>query len=66
MDKKSFEDNLAILNEMSEKIRSGNLTLDEGLKCYKEGMQSYKECMQMLEETKLQIEKVIGGDENDG
>lgn len=66
MDKMSFEDNLAILNEMSEKIRSGNLTLEESLKCYKDGMQGYKECMKMLEETKLEIEKVIEGDENDG
>lgn len=66
MNKMSFEDNLAILNQMSEKIRSGNLTLEESLKCYKEGMESYKECMKMLEETKLEIEKVIGGDEQDG
>lgn len=66
MDKMSFEDNLAILNEMSEKIRSGNLTLEESLKCYKDGMQGYKECMKMLEETKLEIEKVIEGDEKDG
>lgn len=66
MDKISFEDNLKILNQMSEKIRSGNLTLEESLKCYKDGMQCYKECMKMLEETKLEIEKVIEGDENDG
>lgn len=66
MNKMSFEDNLEILNQMSEKIRSGNLTLEESLKCYKEGMESYKECMKMLEETKLEIEKVIGGDEQDG
>lgn len=66
MNKMSFEDNLEILNQMSEKIRSGNLMLEESLKCYKEGMESYKECMKMLEETKLEIEKVIGGDEQDG
>lgn len=66
MDKMSFEEHLAILNEMSEKIRSGNLTLEESLKCYKDGIKSYKECMKMLEETKLEIEKVIGGDEQDG
>lgn len=66
MDKMGFEENLAILNEMSEKIRSGNLTLEESLKCYKDGMESYKKCMKMLEETKLEIEKVIGGDEQDG
>lgn len=66
MNKMSFEDNLEILNQMSEKIRSGNLTLEESLKCYKQGMESYKECMKMLEETKLEIEKVIGGDEQDG
>lgn len=66
MNKMSFEDNLEILNQMSEKIRLGNLTLEESLKCYKEGMESYKECMKMLEETKLEIEKVIGGDEQDG
>lgn len=66
MDKISFEDNLKILNQMSEKIRSGNLTLEESLKCYKDGMESYKECMNMLEETKLEIEKVMGGDEQDG
>ncbi|KGF08981.1 hypothetical protein HMPREF1635_05555 [Clostridiales bacterium S5-A14a] len=65
MDKKSFEDNLANLTEMSEKIRAGNLSLEEGLKCYKDGMQSYKACMNMLEETKLEIEKVIEGDDND-
>ena len=66
MKKMSFEDNLEILNQMSEKIRSGNLTLEESLKCYKQGMESYKECMKMLEETKLEIEKVMGGDEQDG
>lgn len=66
MNKINFEDNLKILNQMSEQIRSGNLTLEESLKCYKDGMQSYKECMKMLDETKLEIEKVIGGDEKDG
>lgn len=66
MDKMSFEENLAILNEMSEKIRSGNLTLEESLKCYKDGMQGYKECMKILEETKLEIETVIEGDKKDG
>ena len=66
MNKMSFEDNLEVLNQMSEKIRSGNLTLEESLKCYKDGMESYKKCMKMLEETKLEIEKVIEGDENDG
>lgn len=66
MDKMSFEENLAILNEMSEKIRSGNLTLEESLKCYKNGMQGYKECMKILEETKLEIETVIEGDKKDG
>lgn len=66
MNKLSFEDNLAILNEMSEKIRSGNLTLEESLKCYKDGMQGYNECMKILEETKLEIENVIEGDEKDG
>ena len=66
MNKMSFENNLEFLNQMSEKIRSGNLTLEESLKCYKEGMESYKECMKKLEETKLEIEKVIGGDEQDG
>ncbi|MFR5262881.1 MAG: exodeoxyribonuclease VII small subunit [Christensenellales bacterium] len=66
MDKISFEDNLKILNQMSEKIRSGNLTLEESLKCYKDGMERYKECMKILEETKLEIETVIEGDEKDG
>lgn len=66
MNKMSFEDNLEILNQMSKKIRSGNLTLEESLKCYKEGMESYKECMKILEETKLEIETVIEGDEKDG
>lgn len=64
MNKMSFEENLAKLNEMSEKIRAGNLTLEESLQCYKDGMQSYKECMDMLNQSKLEIEKVIEGDEN--
>lgn len=63
MDRTSFEDNLNKLNEMSEKIRTGNLSLEESLLCYKEGMSSYKACMGILKDAKLEIEKVIEEEE---
>ncbi len=64
MDRASFEDNLNKLNEMSEKIRTENLPLEESLSCYKEGMASYKTCMAILKDAKLEIEKVIDEEEN--
>ncbi|MDD7347438.1 MAG: exodeoxyribonuclease VII small subunit [Clostridiales bacterium] len=64
MDRASFEDNLNKLNEMSEKIRTANIPLEESLSCYKEGMNSYRICMQILNDAKLEIEKVI--DEEEG
>ncbi|XVG95050.1 exodeoxyribonuclease VII small subunit [Eubacteriales bacterium KG127] len=58
MNQETFEKNLLTLNQMSDRIRMGNLPLEEALNCYKEGMKSYKACIEFLNEAKLEIETV--------
>lgn len=59
MNQETFEKKLLTLSEMSEKIRMGNLSLDEALTCYKDGMKSYNACIEFLNKAKLEIETVI-------
>lgn len=52
----SFEDSMKKLEEMSEKIRCEDTSLDEAIKCYEEGMACYKSCTEILENAKQKIE----------
>ncbi|MDD7215209.1 MAG: exodeoxyribonuclease VII small subunit [Anaerovoracaceae bacterium] len=52
----SFETSMKRLEELSEKIRDEETSLDEAIKCYEEGMQCYKECSEILNNAKQKIE----------
>ncbi len=54
----SFENSMKKLEEMSEKIRDTETTLDEAIKCYEEGIKAYKECDDILKDTKQKIEVI--------
>ena len=47
--KTSFEDALRKLEEISENLKSENISLEEAMKSYEEGVKYYKECNEILE-----------------
>ena len=52
----SFEDAMKKLEEMAEKIRQEDTSLDEAVQYYEEGIACYKECNEILENAKQKIE----------
>ncbi len=54
----SFEDALARLEEIVEKLEAENISLEESVKLYEEGIELSKTCTQTLEQAQLRIEKV--------
>lgn len=56
MNQKKFEEALSGLTEMSEKIKTGNTTLEEAIVCYEEGMKYYRICSDILKNAKQKIE----------
>lgn len=52
-----FEKSLKELKTYSEKIKDGNLTLDQSIECYEKGMASFEQCKEILEKAKLSIKK---------
>lgn len=54
----SFEDALARLEEIVEKLEAENILLEESVKLYEEGIELSKSCTQTLEQAELRIEKV--------
>jgi len=54
----SFEDALARLEEIVEKLEAENISLEESVKLYEEGIELSKFCTQTLEQAELRIEKV--------
>ncbi len=54
-EKKSFEDKIKDLEEIANKLESGNLNLDESMKEFEHGMKISKECTQILDEAEKRI-----------
>ncbi|MGI6177763.1 MAG: exodeoxyribonuclease VII small subunit [Eubacterium sp.] len=59
----TFEEALGHLKEISEKIKSQDMTMDETLKFYKEGTEYYEKCKAIINEAKLKVD-YYGRDEN--
>lgn len=51
-----FEDNLRKLEEASEMLRSGELSLDESLEIYNKSIMYYKLCSEYLKDARQKIE----------
>ncbi len=56
MNQGNFEKALTKLQELSDKIKSQDTTLEEAIECYEEGMKYYKTCSDILENAKQKIE----------
>lgn len=54
-----FEEALARLEELVRRLESGELTLDESLRCYEEGMRLTRYCYEKLDQAERQIEQLI-------
>ncbi len=51
----TFEENLSTLSEITKKLETGSLTLEESVELYKKGLTLSAECTKQLENAKLQI-----------
>ncbi len=56
--KKTYEDNIAEIDEIIEKLESGELTLDESIKEYEKSMKLIEKCGSMLEEAEGKVKKI--------
>jgi exodeoxyribonuclease VII small subunit len=56
----SYEDSLARLEEIVQRLESGKLSLDESLLLFEEGSQLTKVCQKRLTEAELRIERLVG------
>ncbi len=56
MNQGNFEKALTKLQELSDRIKSQDTTLEEAIECYEEGMKYYKICSDILENAKQKIE----------
>lgn len=52
----SFETSMKKLEELSEKIRDEETSLDEAIKCYEDGIRCYNECNEILNSARQKIE----------
>lgn len=54
----NFEESLRKLEEMTEKIRREDTSLEEAIKCYEEGLNCYNKCNEILKNAKQSIEVI--------
>lgn len=52
----TFEESMKKLEDMSEKIRTDDITLQEAVRCYEEGLKCYEECRRILSEARQKVE----------
>ena len=58
-EKESFEKSLEKLEELVEKIESGELNLEEMIKSFEEGSKLVEKCSEKLNQVEQKIEKLI-------
>ena len=59
MAKKTFENALTKLDEITEELEQGDLGLDNSLKKFEEGVQLVKFCNEKLEEARSQVDLLL-------
>ena len=58
----SYEQSLKRLEEIVQRLESGQLPLDESLRLFEEGTRLTKVCQRRLTEAELRIERLVGGE----
>lgn len=56
---KSFEKSIERLEEIVDKMESGDLALEEAMNCYEEGIKLSRFCYTKLSEAEKKIEKLV-------
>jgi exodeoxyribonuclease VII small subunit len=56
----NYEDSLKRLEEIVQRLESGQMTLDESLRLFEEGTMLIKVCQSRLTAAELRIEKLVG------
>ncbi|MBP0968625.1 MAG: exodeoxyribonuclease VII small subunit [Oscillospiraceae bacterium] len=56
--KRTFEDSLERINEISRILSSGEVSLDESIELYQEASELAVKCRKMLDEAELRIAKI--------
>ena len=64
-EKMDFEKKLGKLEEIAEKMESGEMSLEDSLKSYEQAMALLKECESYMSQARLRIEKVGGGEKEE-
>jgi len=65
--KMSFEDALVEMEDIVQRLESGEVKLDEAIDAYTRGAQLKKHCQSKLKEAQVRIDKIVlspGGDVN--
>ena len=58
----SFEKKLSRLEEIVQKMESGEMSLDESLSFFEEGVKLSRECSKELNEAEQKVKKLVGVD----
>ena len=56
----SYEQSLKRLEEIVQRLESGQMSLDESLRLFEEGTRLTKVCQRRLTEAELRIERLVG------
>ncbi|OYQ74516.1 exodeoxyribonuclease VII small subunit [Wohlfahrtiimonas sp. G9077] len=59
----SIESKLTAIEQMIEQLESGELSLDESLKCFTDGTKLIQDCRTLLEQTAAKIEAITAKDD---
>jgi len=54
----SLEDSMQRLNNIVEKLESGEVSLDNAMSLYEEGMQISRQCMEKLARAELKLKQI--------
>ena len=68
MSEMTFETALQQLEEITAKLESGNLSLDESMKCYENGVKLSDYCAKALNNAELkikQLDEIENGEDNE-
>ncbi len=56
----AFEDAIAALEKIVERMESGELSLEDSLRAFEDGIRLTRTCQQALEAAELRIEQLLG------
>lgn len=56
---KTFEENMARLEQIVRSMERGDVALEESLKLFQEGTELVRNCGKLLDEAELQVKKIM-------